>query len=99
VYPTRFGALTTDTVNGDVQRNLGTMPMKVHLDMNLSRAWKIGPQKADHPRTLTLNARSANIINHTNVTAVSTVVSSPTFSQSLAAEAARRLELGARFTF
>ena len=98
-YPTTFGTLTPNAINGDVPRNIGTMPVLIHLDMNLSRAWKLGPQKADHPRTLTLNARSANILNHTNVTAVSSVVSSPSFSQSIAAEAARRLELGARFTF
>ena len=99
VYSTPLGLLTPNAVNGDVPRNLGTMPALLHLDMNLSRAWKLGKQKADNPRTLTLNARSANILNHTNVTAVSSVVSSPTFSQSLAAEQARRLELGARFSF
>ena len=99
VYATRFGLLSSNAVNGDVPRNLGTMPSLIHLDMNLSRAWKIGPQKADHPRTLTLNARSANILNHTNVTAVDSVVSSPDLGASVAAEAARRVELGARFSF
>jgi hypothetical protein len=98
VYSTRYGLLSTNTVNGDVGRNLGTMPSLVHLDMNLSRAFKLGDKK-ESPRTLTMNARSANLLNHTNVTAVGTVVSSPTFTQSLAAESARRLELGARFAF
>ncbi len=99
VYSTRFGLLTPDTVNGDVRRNLGTMPSLVHLDTNLSRAWKIGRAKTDNARTLTLNARAANLLNHTNATAVSTVLGSPNFSDTLAAESARRLELGARFTF
>ena len=98
VYTTRFGLLSTNTVNGNVSRNLGTMPSLVHLDMNVSRAFKLGSHK-ENPRTLTLNARSANLLNHTNVTAVGTIVSSPTFTHSLAAESARRLELGARFTF
>ncbi len=98
VYSTRFGLLGTDTVNGTVPRNLGTMPFTIHLDPNLSRRFRLWGSK-DAPRTLTLNARSANLLNHTNVTAVGTVVSSPTFSQSLAAESARRLELGARFAF
>jgi hypothetical protein len=97
VYSTRFGLLTTNAVNGDVPRNLGTMPALIHLDMNLSRAFKLGGK--DTARTLTLNARAANLLNHTNVTAVGTTVSSPTFAQSLSAEAARRVELGARFTF
>ena len=99
VYATRFGMLSTNVINGDVPRNLGTMPMLLHLDTNLSRAWKIGPRKSTRIRTLTLNARAANLLNHTNVTTVGTIVSSPTFSQPLAAESARRLELGARFTF
>jgi hypothetical protein len=96
-YATRFGLLTPDTVNGDVPRNLGTMPSLIHLDTNLSRAFKIG--KTDTARTLTLNARAANLLNHTNATAVSTIVSSPNFSDTVAAESARRLELGARFAF
>ena len=99
VYSTRFGLLSTNTVNGDVPRNLGTMPARIHLDSNLSRAFLLNPKDKDHPRTLTFNARSANLINHTNVTAVGTVVSSSTFGQSLSAETARRVELGARFTF
>jgi hypothetical protein len=97
VYATRFGLLTPNTVNGDVARNIGTMPSLIHLDTNLSRAFKIG--KTDNARTLTLNARAANLLNHTNATAVSTILSSPNFSQPVAAESARRLELGARFAF
>ncbi len=99
VYQTRYGLLSTNAINGDVPRNLATMPALIHLDTNLSRAWKIGPNKSDNPRTLTLNARSANLLNHTNATAVSTIVSSPDFSQTVAAESARRLELGVRFAF
>jgi Carboxypeptidase regulatory-like domain len=99
VYATRFGLLTPDTFNGNVPRNLGTMPALVHLDTNLSRAWKIGHSKSDTTRLLTLNARAANLLNHTNATAVSTIVSSPDFSQPVAAEAARRIEFGARFAF
>ncbi|MEZ2346476.1 TonB-dependent receptor domain-containing protein [Terriglobus sp. RCC_193] len=99
VYSTRFGLLTTNAVNGDVSRNLGTMPARVHLDMNLTRVFRLNPKDKEHPRTLTFNARSANVLNHTNVTAVGTVVSSSTFSQPLSAETARRIELGARFAF
>jgi len=97
VYTTPFGLLSTNAANGDVPRNLGTMPTLVHLDSNLSRAFKLG--KSDAGRTLTLNFRAANLLNHTNVAAVSTIVSSPDFSQPVAAESARRLELGARFAF
>ncbi len=74
-------------------------PGPIHLDMNLSRAFKLNPKNTDHPRTLTFNARSANLLNHTNVTAVGTVVSSPNVTEPISAEAARRIELGARFSF
>jgi len=38
-------------------------------------------------------------LNHTNVTAVNTILSSGTVGQPITADTARRLELGARFTF
>ncbi len=98
VYTTPFGLLTTNVVNGDVPRNLGTMPVILHAYSNLSRVFNLGSTR-DRPRTLTLNARAANLFNHTNVTAVGTVVSSPSLGEGLAAEAARRVELGARFAF
>ncbi|MGA8107887.1 MAG: TonB-dependent receptor [Acidobacteriaceae bacterium] len=98
VYLTRFGLLSPNTVNGDVPRDLGTMPALLHLDMNLSRAWNLNG-KSDNPRTLSLNLRGANLLNHTNVSAVSSIVSSPSFGDAVAAESARRIELGARFSF
>jgi hypothetical protein len=99
VYNTPYGLLTINTVNGNAPRILGTMPGPIHLDMNLTRAFKLNPKNTDHPRTLTFNARSANLLNHTNVTAVGTVVSSPNVTKPIAAETARRIELGAGFSF
>jgi Carboxypeptidase regulatory-like domain/TonB dependent receptor len=98
VYSTRFGLLTTNAVNGNVPRNLGAMPPLIHLDMNLSRAFVLKGDK-DHSRTLTFNARSANVLNHTNATAVNTVLSSSALGQAISAETARRIELGVRFSF
>jgi hypothetical protein len=98
-YSTRYGLLTTNAVNGSVPYNAGTMPGVIHLDTNLSRAFSINTRDKEHPPTLTFNARSANLLNHSNVTAVNTILSSGTVGQSIAAEAARRVELGARFTF
>jgi hypothetical protein len=98
ITATTFGLLSTNTVNGNVPRDLGTMPTLLHFDTNLSRAWKLS-RKSDNARTLTLNLRSANLLNHTNATAVSSVVSSPSFGSPIAAESARRIELGARFSF
>jgi hypothetical protein len=99
VYRTPFGLLTTNTINGNVPRNLGAKPAQIHLDMNLSREFALDSRDKDHPRTFTLNARSTNLLNHTNVTTVNTILSSGAVGQPIAAETARRLELGARFTF
>jgi hypothetical protein len=99
VYNTRFGLLTSNTVNDDVPHNLGTMPDLIHLDMNFSKALVLNRQSKDRPRTLTFNARSANLLIDTNVTAVNTVLSSETPGQRLAAEPARRVELGIRIAF
>jgi hypothetical protein len=98
VYNTQFGLLTINTVNGNVQRNIGTMPGTVHLDTNLSRSFTL-PGGKDHPRTITFDARSENLLNHTNVTAVNTILSSGAVGQPVAADTARRIELGVRFAF
>jgi hypothetical protein len=98
-YPTPFGPLTVNTTNGNVPRNFGTMPVVVHTYSNLSREFALGGQDKDHLRTLTLNARAVNLLNHTNVTAVGTVVSSSSLGQALAAETARRIEVGMRLSF
>ena len=39
VHATRFGLLTANTVNGNVPRDIGTMPGPLHLGMNLSRVY------------------------------------------------------------
>ncbi len=98
-YATPFGLLTVNTVNGNVPRNSGTMPVIVHMYSNLSREFALGGKDKDHLRSLTLNARAVNLLNHTNVTAVGTVVSSSSLGQALSAEAARRVELGMRLSF
>ncbi len=51
-------------------RNAGTMPTLIHLDTNLSRTFELHSHglAADRHQSVTLNARSANLLNHTNVT-------------------------------
>jgi Carboxypeptidase regulatory-like domain/TonB dependent receptor len=100
-YQTPFGLLNTTVVNGSLGRNVGTMPALIHLDSNLSRTFEFHTHglAPDRHQSVTLNVRSANLLNHTNVTTVGNVVGSPTFTQPLAAEAARRVEFGIRYTF
>jgi hypothetical protein len=99
VYSTPFGLLTANTVNGNAPYNLGTMPRVAYLDSSLSRVFMLNPGNKDHPRSLAFNARAADLLNHTNVTAVNTVLSSSRIGQPIAADTARRVELGVRFTF
>lgn len=100
VYNTPYGLMTVNTVNGNVPNNAGTMPGTVfHLDPNIRRVFTLNPKDKDHPLTITFDARSSNILNHTNVTSVNTVLSSGTVGQPNAAEPARRVELGVRFEF
>jgi hypothetical protein len=98
VYSTNFGLLTINTVNGNVPRNIGTLPGTVHLDTNLSRSFTL-PGSKENPRTFIFSARSANLLNHTNVTTVNTILSSGAVGRPVAADTARRIELGARFAF
>lgn len=98
VYATPYGLLTANAVNGNVPRNAGTMPPLFELAVNLNRSFTLNPGDKDHPRTVSLNARAANLLNHTNVTQVNQVLST-TLGQPTVAEPARRIEFGARFAF
>jgi len=50
------------------------MPRIFHFDANLNRAFTLNPKDTDHPRTLTFNIRNANLLNHTNVTSMKTIL-------------------------
>ena len=76
------------------------MPWTFHLDSNIQRAWIITHDaKSDHQQTLTANIRSSNLLNHTNVTAVGSVLGSPQFNLPYAADNGRRIEGGLRYSF
>lgn len=100
VYSTPYGLMTVNTVNGDVPNNIGTMPgWVIHLAPNIRRVFVLNPKDKDRPLRLTFNARGSNILNHTNVTSVNTILSSGTVGKPNAAEPARRVELSLRFEF
>jgi hypothetical protein len=93
--------LSINEPNGDLQRNLGTMPATVHLDLSLDRSFtlkeKHGP--TTHQQTLRFDARSSNLLNHANYTAVDGIVGTPQFTQPVSADYGRRIEFGARVSF
>ncbi len=97
---TSYGLLTDSGGIGVLRRNTGAMPWTFHLDSNIQRAWVITRnKKADHQQTLTANIRSSNLLNHTNVTAVGSVLGSPQFNLPYAADNGRRIEGGLRYSF
>ncbi len=101
IYSTRFGLLSTNQVNGTLQRNIGTMPATVHLDLSLNRSFTFKEKRGSttHQQTLRFDARSPNLLNHANYTAVDGTVGTPQFTQSITADFARRIEFGARLSF
>ncbi len=101
IYSTRFGLLSASQPNGNLQRNLGTMPATVHLDVSLNRSFSLKEKRGTRVReqTLRFDARSSNLLNHANYTAVDGIVGTPQFTQPVTADYARRIEFGARLSF
>ncbi len=98
--PTRYGLLVASGGNGVFPRNAGSTPWNVHLDANLSHTFTLTPHAAkDRLQTLAVNIRSANVLNHTNVTQVGSVLGSPLFGQAYQADNGRRVEAGLRYSF
>ncbi len=99
-YATKYGALVASGGTGVFGRNKGVLPWAIHLDANVERVFKLTRNaKAGHPQTLTLNVRSSNVLNHTNVTQVGGVLGSPEFGVPYAADNGRRVEAGVRYSF
>ncbi len=97
---TPYGTLVASGGTGVFGRNRGQMPWQFYLDSNLQRAFTLTHNaKAEHQQVLTVNVRSSNLLNHTNVTAVGGVLGSPLFGIPYAADNGRRVEGGLRYAF
>ncbi len=97
---TRYGLLVDTGGIAPVQRNVGIMPWTVYLDTNIQRAFVMTHNaKAEHQQTVTVNLRSSNVLNHTNITAVGGVLGSPLFGVGYQADPGRRVEAGLRYSF
>lgn len=98
--PTKYGLLTASGGIGVLPRNTGRLPWTIYMDANAERVFSLTHNtKADHPQTLTVNVRSSNLLNHTNVTAESGVLGSPLFGVPYGADNSRRVEGGLRYSF
>jgi hypothetical protein len=97
---TKYGNLVSSGGVGVFPRNAGRLPWGVYMDVNAQRAFALNRDaKSEHPQTLTVNVRSSNVLNHTNVTAQGGVLGSPLFGQSYGADNSRRVEGGIRYSF
>jgi hypothetical protein len=99
-YATPYGVLVASGGTGVFPRNKGVLPWSIYLDANVERVFALTKNaKANHPQTLTVNVRSSNVLNHTNVTQVGGVLGSPDFGVPYAADNGRRVEGGVRYSF
>jgi hypothetical protein len=99
-YATQYGLLVASGGTEVFPRNKGVMPWTIHLDANVERAFALTKNaKANHPQSVTVNVRSSNLLNHTNVTQVGGVLGSPLFGVPYAADNGRRVEAGVRYSF
>lgn len=99
-FETPFGRLTNVGTGHSIGRNAGTLPWKVHIDTNLTRTFVLNAKAPkEEQKSLSLAVRAANLINHTNVTAVGNVLGSSLFGQAYQAESGRRVELSLRYAF
>jgi hypothetical protein len=97
---TPYGLLVASGGVGVFPRNKGVLPWVIYLDGNVQRAFVLTRNsKAEHQQTLTVNVRSSNLLNHTNVTQVGGVLGSPLFGVPYAADNGRRVEAGVRYSF
>jgi hypothetical protein len=108
VIVTRYGIFNPNPRPGDllIPRNFASGPGQVLLDTNFSKEFAFGGadkgrsgKKDDERFKLTLGANVRNLLNHTNPTGLSGVLSSARFDTANRALAARRIELTLKFDF
>ena len=98
--PTSFGLLVDNGGTGVFPRNKGVLPWRFYLDTNIQRSFTLTRNpKAEHQQQLTVNLRSSNLLNHTNVLQVGSVLGSPLFGLPYQADSGRRVEAGVRYAF
>lgn len=106
---TRFGAFNPNPRPGDriIPRNLGRGLGQAQLDMNFTKTFAFGradksdqKSKNEDPRfKLTLGANVSNLLNNTNLSGFSGVLSSSRFNRPNRAFGARRVVLTLKFSF
>jgi hypothetical protein len=106
---TRFGVFNPNPRPGDriIPRNIGRAVGQLSVDMNFTKTFAFGRAENGNRKgkdeqdrfKLTLGANVRNILNKTNLTGFSGVLSSSRFDRPNRALGARRVELTLRFSF
>lgn len=95
---TPYGYLDPFAIDSNLARNAGRLPASLIVDSSISRRFAFRKSDTAGP-SLTVSLRGTNLTNHFNPSSIDGVLGSPLFLQTLAAEPARRIELGVRFSF
>ena len=96
---------TGDTITRPpgVTRNTGRGPGTVQLDLRVTKVFSLqrisAGERRRSIRSLEFSVDAFNAINHTNVTSIIGVVSSPLFGKANAAGPARTIQLSAKYSF
>ena len=97
---TRYGLLTATRGIAVLRRNEGVLPWRFYVDPDVQKSFNLTRDpKAEHKQRITVNIRSSNVLNHTNVTQQGGVLGSPLFGVRFAADNGRRVEAGLRYSF
>jgi len=85
-----------------VTRNTGRGPANVQFDVRVTKVFslqrRVGAERSSR-RSMELSVDAFNFINHTNVSNIVGVVSSPLFGQADAAGLARTIQLSVKYSF
>jgi hypothetical protein len=106
---TRFGVFNPNPPPGDriIPRNMGRGPGQVQFNMNFTKTFAFGRgekrdqngKSEDERFKLTLGANDSNLLNKTNLSGFSGVLSSSRFDRPNRALGARRVVLTLKFSF
>ena len=100
-FATPFGYLTESGRGAMLSRNIGRLPYTESLDLSVNRKFSLkhAGSTLDSVPTVLLSVKAKNALNHTNISAVDSILNSPLFLHGIAADASRRIEAGLRFEF
>jgi hypothetical protein len=99
---TAKGIFDPTAIDGDTPRNTLTGPCTLQMDAALARTFHLGRAGAvsqSDAKSVSITARSTNLTNHMNATAIEGGLLSPYFGSARATDPGRRVEFGLTYNF